>query len=47
MGRLAPVYSRRRKSDPWEHLREDRYPPDTFLRRLSRADYQRIFPAAA
>jgi hypothetical protein len=31
-------YPRRRKSDPGEHLREDRYPPDTFLNRFTRAD---------
>jgi hypothetical protein len=36
-------YSGRRKSDPWEHLREDRYPPDTFLNRFTRADYRRMF----
>lgn len=34
---------RRRRSDPWEHLRRDRFPADTFLNRLTRADYRRLF----
>jgi hypothetical protein len=33
----------RRKSEPWEHLRRNRFPPDTFLNRFSRADYRRLF----
>ncbi|HKX11306.1 MAG TPA: methyltransferase domain-containing protein [Stellaceae bacterium] len=34
---------RQRRSDPWEHLRRDRFPADTFLNRLTRADYRRLF----
>ncbi len=34
---------RRRRSEPWEHLRRDRFPADTFLNRLTRADYRRLF----
>jgi hypothetical protein len=35
--------ARRRRSEPWEHLRSDRRPPNTFLNRLTRADYRRLF----
>jgi Methyltransferase domain len=34
---------RRRRTDPWEHLRRDRRRPNTSLNRLSRADYRRLF----
>jgi len=36
---------RRRRSEPWEHLRRDRFPANTFLNRLTRADYRRLFAA--
>lgn len=34
---------RRRRSAPWEHLRADRYRPNTYLNRLRLADYRNIF----
>lgn len=34
---------RGRRSEPWEHLRRDRFPANTFLNRMSRADYRRLF----
>jgi Methyltransferase domain len=34
---------RRRRSEPWEHLRRDRFPADTYLNRLSRRDYRELF----
>jgi ubiquinone/menaquinone biosynthesis C-methylase UbiE len=35
-----------RRGAPWEHLRERRYAPNTFLNELTRADYRRCFAAA-
>ena len=35
----------RRRSEPWEHLRKQRYRANTFLNALSRADYRRLFSA--
>ena len=32
-----------RRSAPWEHLRSGRFEPNTFLNRLSRAEYRRLF----
>jgi hypothetical protein len=32
-----------RESEPWEHLRDDRYSPNTHANRLSRADYRALF----
>ncbi|MGV1048308.1 MAG: class I SAM-dependent methyltransferase [Solirubrobacterales bacterium] len=34
-----------RRSEPWEHLRGDRFPANTCLNRLSLADYRRAFAA--
>jgi SAM-dependent methyltransferase len=34
---------RRRRSEPWEHLRKGRFSASTFLNRWSRADYRRLF----
>ncbi|HUC62204.1 MAG TPA: class I SAM-dependent methyltransferase [Alphaproteobacteria bacterium] len=34
---------RARRTEPWEHLRQDRNPADTYLNRLSRKDYRRLF----
>lgn len=33
----------KRRSEPWEHLRGDRFPADTFLNRVPRAAYRAIF----
>jgi hypothetical protein len=35
--------ARRRRSEPWEHLRRDRFRADTYLNRLSRKDYRELF----
>jgi hypothetical protein len=35
--------SRRRRSEPWEHLRRRRFRPNTYLNELSRADYRELF----
>lgn len=32
-----------RKTSPWEHLRGDRYPADSYLNKLSYADYRELF----
>ena len=32
-----------RKSEPWEHLRKQRFTANTYLNRLSRLDYRRMF----
>lgn len=32
-----------RRTAPWEHLRQNRYPADTYLNRLTRQDYVDIF----
>jgi hypothetical protein len=32
-----------RVAEPWEHLRKKRYPGNTYLNRLSRADYRALF----
>lgn len=32
-----------RATDPWEHLRRDRVDPNTYLNRLTRADYRCLF----
>ena len=34
---------RRRKSEPWEHLRLNRFHPNTYLNKLCRADYRTLF----
>ena len=33
----------KRRSEPWEHLRGDRFPADTFLNRVTRGAYRAIF----
>lgn len=33
----------KRRSEPWEHLRGDRFPADTFLNRVPRGAYRAIF----
>lgn len=33
----------KRRSGPWEHLRQNRFPADTFLNQLPRAAYREIF----
>jgi hypothetical protein len=38
---IAPTSSTR--SEPWEHLRQDRFMPNTYLNRLTRADYRTLF----
>jgi SAM-dependent methyltransferase len=35
-----------RQSAPWEHLRANRFQPNTFLNRLTRADYRQAFTDA-
>lgn len=35
--------SRRRRSEPWEHLRRRRFHPNTYLNELSRATYRELF----
>jgi len=32
-----------RRTEPWEHLRRDRHPANTYLNKLSLADYRRLF----
>jgi len=32
-----------RASEPWEHLRKQRFPGNTYLNELSRADYRSLF----
>jgi hypothetical protein len=34
---------RRRKSEPWEHLRRRRFSPNTTLNRMSRSEYRTLF----
>jgi hypothetical protein len=34
---------RRRKSEPWEHLRKRRFNPNTTLNRMSRSEYRALF----
>jgi len=34
---------RRRRSEPWEHLRKRRFRPNTYLNELSRATYRELF----
>jgi hypothetical protein len=34
---------RHRHTEPWEHLRKNRHPANTYLNKLSRADYRRLF----
>jgi hypothetical protein len=33
----------KRRSEPWEHIRKQRYSPNTYLNRLSRAAYRELF----
>ncbi|WP_036026538.1 hypothetical protein [Bradyrhizobium yuanmingense] len=40
---LNPDPSRYRRSPPWDHLREDKFPADTYLNRLTRADFRTKF----
>ena len=35
--------SRRRRSEPWEHLRRRRFRPNTYLNEMSRAGYRELF----
>jgi SAM-dependent methyltransferase len=32
-----------RRSEPWDHLRERRFTPDTYINELTRADYRSLF----
>jgi hypothetical protein len=32
-----------RRTEPWEHLRKDRHPANTYLNKLSLADYRKLF----
>jgi len=32
-----------RRSEPWEHLRQGRFPPNTFLNEVTRAEYRELF----
>jgi len=34
---------RERRTEPWEHLRKNRHPADTYLNRLQLADYRKLF----
>jgi hypothetical protein len=34
---------KRRRSEPWEHLRRDRFKPNTHVNRLTRSDYRKLF----
>lgn len=34
---------RKRRSEPWEHLRQRRYKPNTYLNELTRAQYRELF----
>jgi hypothetical protein len=34
---------RRRRSEPWEHLRKKRFSPNTFLNGMKRAQYRQLF----
>lgn len=36
----------RRKSEPWEHLRKERYLANTYLNQLARTDYRQLFGAS-
>lgn len=36
---------RGRRSEPWEHLRDDRFSPNTHANRLTRAEYRELFAA--
>ena len=41
------VYSsKKKKSEPWEHLRKKRFDADTYLNCLSRQEYRDLFVAA-
>ncbi len=35
--------ARRRRSEPWEHLRQDRFPANTYLNRARERDYRCLF----
>jgi hypothetical protein len=35
--------NRRRRSEPWEHLRKRRFRPNTYVNELARADYRELF----
>lgn len=35
----------RRKSEPWEHLRQNRFPENTYLNRWSRSQFRQLFSA--
>lgn len=36
---------RNRITEPWEHLRKNRHPANTYLNKLTRADYRKLFSA--
>ena len=33
----------KRRSEPWEHLRQRRFKPNTYLNELTRAEYRELF----
>jgi ubiquinone/menaquinone biosynthesis C-methylase UbiE len=37
-----PERQQRRKSPPWDHLQENRYPANAYLNRMRLADYKRV-----
>jgi hypothetical protein len=41
--RWPAVGERRRRSEPWEHLRKKRFRANVYLNELARADYRRLF----
>ena len=42
---IVSDHDRRRRSEPWEHLRKRRFRPNTYLNELSRASYRELFGA--
>ena len=40
---VASDRRRRRRSEPWEHLRKRRFRPNTYLNQLSRSSYRELF----
>ncbi|MGB6692474.1 MAG: class I SAM-dependent methyltransferase [Terracidiphilus sp.] len=41
--KIVSDHNRRRRSEPWEHLRKRRFQPNTYLNELSRASYRELF----
>ena len=40
---MKTAIRRRDKTAPWEHLRKNRHPANTYLNKLSRTDYRELF----